>query len=192
MSLEQAIGGLEDVITQLTAQVQKQNDLLAVIHDLQTKIHVVGAAETAQVDAPAETKPPAKARPSRAKTAPVAQPPVEDTAAEDDGFEGDEEDDGFGDDVAETTTKNYGAEDAKNAMKALRDGLRVTKGFDQDTALNVAKKALSESGFANINAITDDAANDIVTMCRGKAESAGVEALANFITKAAQLGTVIV
>ena len=198
---------LEQQIEALTRAVQANNELLAAQNELlksasaivNNNIGPVGTtADTAAVDAPAETadKPVelAPGRKRKPRAAPVTQPtvdPATTAAAAEEGFGDEGFDDGFGDDgfgeeeAPAAAVKAYTGDDARNSLKALRDAISAGKGSDQGLA--VAKAALKETGFGNINDIKDEHAAGVIEVALRYAVNHGV--LDAVKTKAKQFGS---
>lgn len=188
MSLEAQIQELNDAIKQNTTILLQATGLLReVLSKGRVSDSTVSAGTAAPAAAAAEAAPEKKTTTRKARSAPVVTAPVVEDSPTADGFDDDDGfgDDGFGDDDSVApVTKNYTGEDARNALKALRDVVSDEKG--KEKGLSTAKEALAESGFSNIAHIDDGAAAAVVALAKTYADNLGlIDAL---LAKAKQYG----
>lgn len=192
---------LEQQIEALTSAIHANNELLAAQNELLKSASAivnnnVGPVGTTSDTAAADEHAPglAPGRKRKPRVAPVTQPAVEpatETAAAEEGFGDEGTDDGFGDDgfgeeeAPAAAVKAYTGDDARNSLKALRDAISAGKGSDQGLA--VAKAALKETGFGNINDIKDEHAAGVIEVALRYAVNHGV--LDAVKTKAKQFGS---
>ena len=192
---------LEQQIEALTSAIQANNELLAAQNELLKSAAAivnnnVGPVGTTS-DTAAESAQPVGLAPGRKRkprAAPVTQPegePATPATAAEEGFGDEGIDDGFGDDgfgeeeAPAAAVKAYTGDDARNSLKALRDAISAGKGSDQGLA--VAKAALKETGFGNINDIKDEHAAGVIEVALRYAVNHGV--LDAVKTKAKQFGS---